>query len=249
MTEGTYTVIDLTDTADEPEHVPDRDLTELGTVGGFRYLKHRDGRELIEVGPVSRSSDLKAGAIVRGPVAGRTSTGERYSRFVRLRAVPVGTYERRMAHATRDRTRPVVHVDALAQLNRRVPATPLVLDDPDDGTVTAPIARVLKRRGRPVTVGGRDPLASIENVIARLTRRGVKLTASPDGAHLLVEAAALKGPDRELIVAYRDLLLPYLNGKPATCATYAHLAGKAPVAATLGVGGAPLCAECAGIER
>ncbi|HEX7400172.1 MAG TPA: hypothetical protein VF302_10410 [Candidatus Limnocylindrales bacterium] len=83
-----------------------------------------------------------------------------------------------------------------------------------------------------------------EAIIGYLRGRGVELSLSTDGAHVLPRSLAgrMFSNDRALLDRAGPLLVAYLAGAPLRCMAGKHDNGVADTAVTIAVGGCPMCA-------
>src|SRR4029453_1200926 len=90
---------------------------------------------------------------------------------------------------------------------------------------------------------GRPARGGLAAVSPRLASHGTAVEASADGSTLLVTATALRPTDRETLADpdMRRLLLAHLTGSPLRCSFDHPGEDDPPEAATIAVGGAPVC--------
>jgi hypothetical protein len=108
----------------------------------------------------------------------------------------------------------------------------------------APASPAPRTHIRPARPAPRGPAA----MIAYLERRGIKCYPTIDGNFSVDTAGArLDWPTFEAIKEARPLLRAFLHGSPLRCALPRHTGGgEPPEAVSVNVGGAAMCADCAG---
>ena len=217
-------------------------LRSLGIVGGTEYFAIGSSGSEYAVRGYATAETPPMEDEVRVAIPARSKSEA--PKVLRLRPVPSGTFERKLAYANRDRTRPLVATERLA--NRELSAAKAAqyvdlrgdagADDLDGGALRS----ILSPSPQYIVSNGRKPIRSIEGAIAFCKRRGVVFGLSRDRQHLLVESTGLAPSTERIIEAWAPLIRAFLAGEPLLCA-FDHGKAKAPAAVSIAVGGAPVC--------
>jgi hypothetical protein len=250
--------------AGDPTIVDGTRLKALGAINGREYVEH-DGQEYILAGgTVARADFARADTAARYDISSTDEDGRHIAETVYRRLIPMakGTYQAAAAKAERvtgglrrkaEHARVLRPVDGLGALPALGPvADRIVPFGPADTGLPAGWREMILHGegaeadppyGLPGAVLSRGHAAAHgpEAIIARLQKRGVRLSLSPTKEFLIVEAPGgrLFDAEREAVDKAARLLLAHLTGSPLGCAL-GHK-GEAPPAASIALGGAPIC--------
>jgi hypothetical protein len=250
--------------AGDPTFVDGAKLKPLGGINGREYVEH-DGREyVLASGTVARDGFTRADTAARYNISSTDEDGRHIADtvFRRLILMPKGAYAAAAAKAERvtgglrrkaERARALRPVDGLGALAALGPAADRIVPvGPADDSLPAGWREMILHgdgaavdapAGLPGAVlsRGHEAAHGPEAIIARLGKRGVRLSLSPTKEFLVVEAPGgrLFDAEREAVDKAARLLLAHLAGSPLGCAL-GHK-GEAPPAVSIALGGAPMC--------